>query len=437
MSSTRENLNVEHAAQISQPEPANENMQSSNPTTDTDGSGGKKTTLQEDTKDVGTNDAGSLIGKLLPTASHLFKLVLPLPEDPLSSPNSSRSSTADYPPTVFLLHPSQPLSHISRLIASSFPDSSPRISFQSSSPSEKHRSTLAQGGDRDDPIVSRQQLSGRNNSSNVDSDETSTHSSGLQWSDSTDIGDFVKEAALDTEFLIVISPESGSQSRSKKGDQSASRRTPSSITIRVQVPSFADRTHFLRARLAATSRNIGEMEELKRQCDREAHRGARRVALSGFGALVAYWGAVARLTFWDVGWDVMEPVTYLSGLSTVICGYLWFLYQGREVSYSSVLSTSIVSRRQALYASHGFDMQRWSDLMDERKALRREIQKIAVDYDVGWKEGENPEDSIDDEDLPNSGGEEVQKEGKDAKAADTAGGGMARDRSTQKALMSE
>lgn len=257
-------------------------------------------------------------GKLLPTASHLFKLVLPLPETPFSNsaesqpPNngtsSSSSASSNYPPTIFLLHPSQPLSHISRLITASFPSSDPRISFQSSfAPShDKSRDPgLVQGGGRDDPIVTRKP----------------SDNGGLQWSDSTDIGDFVKEAALDTEFLIVVSPgptRPGEKSQPGKNqynstvqDQSPSSSSSSAddrtagqqrLTIRVRVPSFGDRTRFLRAQLEGVTREITSMEELKRECDKEAHRGARRVALSGFGALVVYWGAVARLTFWDVGW---------------------------------------------------------------------------------------------------------------------------------------
>ncbi len=77
----------------------------------------------------------------------------------------------------------------------------------------------------------------------------------------------------------------------------------------------------------------------------------------------------------------MEPITYLSGLSTVVVGYLWFLYQGREVSYSSVLARSITARREALYKTRGLDMERWSELMSERKALRVEITRIARDYE--------------------------------------------------------
>jgi hypothetical protein len=49
-------------------------------------------------------------------------------------------------------------------------------------------------------------------------------------------------------------------------------------------------------------KRLVEMDGLKRECDREAHRGAKRIAVGGFGMLVVYWGGVARLTFWDYGW---------------------------------------------------------------------------------------------------------------------------------------
>jgi hypothetical protein len=54
--------------------------------------------------------------------------------------------------------------------------------------------------------------------------------------------------------------------------------------------------------LKAIEAQLANMEVLKRQCDHEAHRGARRMAVTGLGMLVVYWGGVARLTFWDYGW---------------------------------------------------------------------------------------------------------------------------------------
>jgi hypothetical protein len=122
----------------------------------------------------------------------------------------------------------------------------------------------------------------------------------VRWSDSTDIGDFVKEAAQDREFAISISKSPKSESTS----QAASAPEDSETRIHVLVPSFKTRTRFLRQRLRHVSEELSRLEEVKRECDHIAHRSARRLAVGGFGMLLVYFGAVARLTFWDLGWYV-------------------------------------------------------------------------------------------------------------------------------------
>lgn len=112
----------------------------------------------------------------------------------------------------------------------------------------------------------------------------------VRWSSSTEIGDFIRDAARGQEFAVEI--------------EGAPR------DIRVGVPSFNDRTYYLRMRLRKMSKEIAGMAELKKECDEIAHKGARRVAMGGFGVLLTYWYTVYRLTFeTDLGWDVMEPVT--------------------------------------------------------------------------------------------------------------------------------
>ena len=195
----------------------------------------------------------------------------------------------------------------------------------------------------------------------------------VRWSSSTEVGDFIRDAARGKEFAVEIE---GAENE-----------------IRVGVPSFNDRTHYLRARLRKTSRRIMDLAEIKRECDIAAHKGAQRVAVGGAFLLVGYWYTVYRLTFeTDLGWDVMEPVTYLVGLSTLICGYLWFLYHNREVSYTSALNITISRRQTALYQAKGFDVHRWDSLIEEGNALRREIKNIADEYDVEWDERQDEQD---------------------------------------------
>ncbi len=84
--------------------------------------------------------------------------------------------------------------------------------------------------------------------------------------------------------------------------------------------------------------------------------------------------------------NVLTGRQYLVGLSTLICGYLWFLYHNREVSYRSALNLTISRRQTKLYQNKGFDIQKWQTLIDEGNALRREIKAIAQEYDVDWDE---------------------------------------------------
>jgi len=195
----------------------------------------------------------------------------------------------------------------------------------------------------------------------------------VRWSSSTEIGDFIRDAARGQEFAVEIEG--------------------APAEVRIGVPSFNDRTYYLRARLRSKSKAIASMADVKRECDDIAHQSAQRIAVGGFGLLVGWWYLVYRLTFeTDLGWDVMEPVTYLVGLSTLIGGYVWFLWHNREVSYRSAMNITINSRQSKLYALKGFDVQKWEALIEEANMLRREIKNVASEYDVDWDEEQEIKD---------------------------------------------
>jgi len=192
----------------------------------------------------------------------------------------------------------------------------------------------------------------------------------VRWSGSTEIGDFIRDAARAKHFALDI------------------EGAPHPILV--GVPSFQDRTYYLRMRLRQKSREMARAVDIKEECDEIAQQGAKRLATAGGIALVAWWGVVYALTFrTSLGWDVMEPVTYLVGLSTIIGGYGWFLYHNRQVSYKSAMNFTISRRQSILYEKKGFDVNRWQELVEEGNKLRREIKMIAEEYDVTWNEKED------------------------------------------------
>jgi calcium uniporter protein, mitochondrial len=240
-------------------------------------------------------------------------------------------------------------------------------------------------------------------------DTPAEHKDWVRWSSSTEIGDFIRDAARGREFAIDID-----------GHDSE---------IRVGVPSFNDRTHYLRVRLRRMSRKIDALSKIKEECDLLAHRGAHRIAKAGFAALSGWWGVVYFVTFHtDAGWDLVEPITYLAGLTTIMGGYLWFLFISKDLSYRAALNITVTRRQNMLYQARGFDPQKWESLVTDANALRREIRTIAEEYDVDYDEtkdlgSEEVQETLDREQEKKNKGkddEEVEEEHETKKEASQA-----------------
>ncbi|KAN0090469.1 Protein of unknown function, DUF607 domain containing protein [Hyaloscypha variabilis] len=368
-------------------------------------------------------------GKLLTTPSRLLKLILPLTT---LDKNADRKSIE---PLALLVHPQQPLSYLERLIQSELPmikgkdgaEKVPAVHFRAedSAQDEIKSEEAAEMDEMEEEGLRQMQEEGSEETmvdgkliklGKIENSEEKmeriakerkekrekerrkaddlefglrggpgeggvesysgkgregSSSSGptkfVRWSSSTEIGDFIRDAARGKEFAVEIE---GSKSE-----------------IRVGVPSFNDRTHYLRVRLRKTSRKLADFASVKKECDELAHRSAQRLAMGGFAVLVSWWAAIYHFTFQtSYGWDTMEPITYLAGLSTIMIGYLWFLYHNREVSYRSALNLTVSRRQQHLYQVKGFDVQKWEQMIDEANALRKEIKQVAQEYDVEWDE---------------------------------------------------
>ncbi|RMY49683.1 hypothetical protein D0865_07346 [Hortaea werneckii] len=343
-------------------------------------------------------------GKLLTTPSRMLKLILPL------TTRDRNHDRKDVEPLALLVHPQQPLSYLERLIQSELPmledkgkERSPHIIFRAQDSAEedigtgraaaqdvKHTEDLPEEQydfeQADETIVDgKRERTGKLSSRSAKAADASLplhghperqphrdpeHPNFVRWSPSTEIGDFIRDAARGKEFAVDIegAPEA----------------------IYVGVPSFQDRTFYLRTRLQKTARAIAKQADVKRECDALALKGAQRVAQLGFSGLIGWWGAVYYLTFMtDLGWDVMEPVTYLVGLSGLIGGYMWFLYHNREVSYRSAMNLTVSRRQQQLYEKRGFNLSAWEGLVEEGNRLRREIKMVADEYDVEWDESKD------------------------------------------------
>ncbi|KAK2057171.1 hypothetical protein LY76DRAFT_594460 [Colletotrichum caudatum] len=342
---------------------------------------GDEVEQRESSKDPTNGDKTR--GRLLTTPTRLLKLILPLPfhaeQSRITQTPKEDEERADIAPLALLVHPQQPLSYLERLLQAEIPpiddgrrERIPKIYFRAEADHQESKPDRRSSQKQEGNVASYSGLG--HEGPKRDRDDTNW----VRWSGSTEVGDFIRDAARGREFSIGI------EGYGKE--------------LRVAVPSFNDRTYYMRIRLRRMSRRVEELAKIKQECDYLAHRGAHRLAQGGFALLSGWWGVVYYVTFHtDFGWDLVEPVTYLAGLTTIMGGYLWFLYISKDLSYKAALNITVSKRQSALYQERGFDQAAWDALVHEANSLRREIRFVATEYDVDWNE------------TKDLGGEEVQE----------------------------
>lgn len=242
-------------------------------------------------------------GKLLTTPSRLMKLILPL----TTRTNDSQSQGIE--PLALLVHPTQPLSYLERLIQSELPlikgkdgkEKIPDVYFRADDAAPEDEIVGDEG--EDDSQISAQEgksdgtlgkpkttatpLRGGPGQGGVETYSSAGRQASqkpdprefVRWSSSTEIGDFIRDAARASQFAVEIEGASGQ--------------------ILVGVPSFNDRTHYLRIRLRQKTQKLDGLAKIKRECDRAAHKSAQRIAFGGFGVMASWctWFSLSRTKF--------------------------------------------------------------------------------------------------------------------------------------------
>lgn len=64
---------------------------------------------------------------------------------------------------------------------------------------------------------------------------------------------------------------------------------------------------------------------MKEELSKKAERRTTWVAWGGMAYMATQFGILARLTWWEYSWDIMEPVTYFITYGTAMVMYAYFL----------------------------------------------------------------------------------------------------------------
>uniref|UniRef100_A0A5B7A305 Calcium uniporter protein C-terminal domain-containing protein n=1 Tax=Davidia involucrata TaxID=16924 RepID=A0A5B7A305_DAVIN len=109
-------------------------------------------------------------------------------------------------------------------------------------------------------------------------------------------------------------------------------------------------------------KEVEEMEKQKAAIDKKAETLVRRELWCGLGYLVVQTAAFMRLTFWELSWDVMEPICFYVTSMYFMAGYTFFLRTSKEPSFEGFFQSRFSTKQKRLMKIHNFDVGRYNEL---------------------------------------------------------------------------
>ena len=79
------------------------------------------------------------------------------------------------------------------------------------------------------------------------------------------------------------------------------------------------------AELEKLTVELGPLEEKKQLLSQLSLKRTNILTWVGLGLMSVQFGILARLTWWEYSWDIMEPVTYFVTYGTAMLAYAYFV----------------------------------------------------------------------------------------------------------------
>ncbi|MCO5586229.1 hypothetical protein L7F22_040168 [Adiantum nelumboides] len=112
---------------------------------------------------------------------------------------------------------------------------------------------------------------------------------------------------------------------------------------------------------------ICSLKEEKKDIDKDAYKYSRRILWLGFAYLTLQMLLIFRLTFWDLSWDVMEPIAYFVTNITLLLGYAFFMITSKHPTYRNLGATLCSSKQKKLMRQRNFNITKFLDLQRQCK----------------------------------------------------------------------
>lgn len=107
---------------------------------------------------------------------------------------------------------------------------------------------------------------------------------------------------------------------------------------------------------------LEQMEKQKAIIDQKAKALVRGELYCGLGYLVVQTLGFMRLTFWELSWDVMEPICFFVTTLHFAIAYGFFMRTSTEPTFEGYSHRRFKAKQEKLMKVHNFDVDKYNHL---------------------------------------------------------------------------
>ncbi|KAL5273855.1 MCU family protein [Megaselia abdita] len=135
---------------------------------------------------------------------------------------------------------------------------------------------------------------------------------------------------------------------------------------------YAKKEKELIQELETLKQSISPLEAKRNELNEQAARNTNLKTWLGLGLMSVQFGILARLTWWEYSWDIMEPVTFFVGYGTSIALYAYFCMTKMEYNYNDVANRHYLLSVYKSAKIKGLDVEEYNN-------MKRKIAEVEFD----------------------------------------------------------
>lgn len=193
------------------------------------------------------------------------------------------------------------------------------------------------------------------------------------------------EILLDEDFKLVIN-DSSYNVNTPKNERLTSEGVQSLADVKNLVNRLYQALHVdehqltkekeLATQMETLMQEIQPLEDKKLELEMVAQKKSNWLAWAGLGLMSVQFGILARLTWWEYSWDIMEPVTYFVTYGTAIACYAYFVLTKEEYILADVKNRQHLLTLHKKAKKQGVDLDRYNYLKDELYKVEYKLKKL-------------------------------------------------------------